>query len=89
MTINSGTIQLAIRNQPENGGQTLSGQIRTEKLSGTSGGKAARWDQPVVATFEVRREKGSLRLNSLKCDSDFLKIDAAGTTQQTDGERRV
>ena len=43
---------------------------------------AAGWDQPVVATFEVRRENGSVRLNSLKCDSDFLKIDAAGTTQQ-------
>ena len=56
VTINSGTIQLAIRNQPENGGQTLSGQIRTEKLSGTSGGKALSWDQPVVATFEVRRK---------------------------------
>ena len=82
VTINSGTIQLAIRNQPENGGQTLSGQIRTEKLAGTSGGKALSWDQPVIATFEVRRENGSVRLNSLKCDSDFLKIDAAGTTQQ-------
>jgi translocation and assembly module TamB len=82
VTINSGTIQLAIRNQPENGGQTLSGQIRTEKLAGTSGGKALSWDQPVVATFEVQRENGCLRLNSLKCDSDFLKIDAAGTTQQ-------
>jgi translocation and assembly module TamB len=82
VTINSGTIQLAIRNQPENGGQTLSGQIRTEKLAGTSSGKALSWDQPVVATFEVRRENGSVRLNSLKCDSDFLKIDAAGTTQQ-------
>jgi translocation and assembly module TamB len=81
-TINSGTIQLAIRNQPVDGGQTLSGQIRTEKLSGTSGGTPLAWDQPVNATFELRREKGSLRLNSLTCDSDFLKVNAAGTLQQ-------
>jgi translocation and assembly module TamB len=81
-TIDSGTIQLAIRNQPEGGGQTLSGQIRTEKLAGTSGGKALSWDQPVSATFELRRDNGSVRLNSLKCDSEFLKIDASGTTQQ-------
>jgi translocation and assembly module TamB len=81
-TINSGTIQLAIRNQPLDGGQTLSGQIRTEKLAGVSGGKPLSWDQPVNATFELRRESGSVRLNSLKCDSEFLKVDAAGTLQQ-------
>jgi hypothetical protein len=82
VTISSGTVQLAIRNQRVDGGQTLSGQIRTEKLAGTSGGQPLTWDQPVNATFELRRESGSLRLNSLKCDSEFLKIDAAGTLQQ-------
>jgi translocation and assembly module TamB len=81
-TINSGTIQLAIRNQPIDGGQSLTGQIRTEKLAGTSGGKPLSWDQPVNATFELRRENGNLRLNSLKCDSEFLKVDAAGTLDE-------
>jgi hypothetical protein len=81
-TINSGTIQLAIRNQPIDGGQALSGQIRTEKLAGMSGGKPLAWDQPVNATFDLRRENGNLRLNSLKCDSDFLKVDAAGKLDQ-------
>jgi hypothetical protein len=84
-TITSGSVQLAIRNQPVDGGQTLTGQIRTEKLAGTSGGQPIAWDQPVNATFELRRENGSVRLNSLKCDSDFLKVTAAGTSEQVTG----
>ena len=62
--------------------------LRTTGLAATSAGRPLTWDQPVDATFELRRELGVLRLESLKCDSEFLSIDAAGTAQQLTANAR-
>lgn len=80
--VTAGKLELAGRSQPIEGGQSLSGMLRTANIAATSGGRPLAWDQPINATFELRRELGNLRLESLKCQSDFLSIAAAGTTQQ-------
>jgi len=80
--VNSGRLELAGRSQPIEGGQSLSGMLRTANIAATNGGRPLAWDQPIHATFELRRELGNFRLESLKCQSDFLSIAAAGTTQQ-------
>jgi hypothetical protein len=80
--ITAGKLELAGRSQPIEGGQSLTGMLRTANVAATSGGRPLAWEQPINATFEVRRELGNLRLESLKCQSDFLSIAAAGTTQQ-------
>ncbi len=81
-TITGGQLQLAGRSQPIDGGQSLSAMVRTAGLAANCAGKPLAWNQPIDATFELRREQGALRLESLKCVSDFLSIDAAGTAQQ-------
>jgi translocation and assembly module TamB len=81
-TITAGKLQLAGRSQPIAGGESLSGSLRTSGLAATSAGRPLSWDQPVDATFELRREQGLTRLESLKCNSEFLSIDAAGTAEQ-------
>jgi hypothetical protein len=81
-TITAGKLELAGRSQPIEGGQSLSGMLRTTELAATSAGRPLAWNQPVDATFELRREQDNLRLESLKCKSEFLSIDAAGTAQQ-------
>ncbi len=81
-TITSGQIQLAARSQPADGGELITGSLQTAQLAATSAGRPIRWDQPVSANFAVRRQQGTIRLDALKCDSDFLKIDANGTPQQ-------
>jgi len=81
-SITSGTIELAGQYQPHEGGQLITGSVRTAQLAGTNAGRAVRWDQPVNANFALRRATGVLQLDSLRCDSQFLKIDAAGSPQQ-------
>jgi len=81
-TITAGRLELAGRTQPIEGGESLSGVLRAAGLAATSGGRPLAWNQPVDAKFELRRENGSMRLESLKCNSEFLNIDAAGTAQQ-------
>ena len=46
------------------------------------GGKPLSWDQPVNANFAIRRDQRRVALDSLRCDSKFLQIEAAGTPQQ-------
>ena len=81
-TITSGTIDIAGRLQPTADGQSLTGSVRTAQLAATSGGKPFSWDQPVSANFALRRENGALALDTLQCDSKFLRVEAAGTLQQ-------
>jgi hypothetical protein len=81
-TITSGSIQLAARAEPADGGQLFTGSLQTAQLAAIAAGRPIRWDQPVSAGFALRRAQGTLRLDSLKCDSDFLKVDASGTPQQ-------
>ena len=82
-TITSGTVEIAGRVTPTAaGGQSMTGSVRTAQLAATSRGKPFSWDQPVSANFAVRRENGTLALETLHCDSKFLRVDAAGTFQQ-------
>lgn len=81
-SITSGTIELAGQYQPHDGGQLITGSVRTAQLAATNAGRPVSWEQPVNANFALRRATGVLQLDSLRCDSQFLKIDAAGTPQQ-------
>lgn len=81
-TITSGTLDFSGRCQPREGGQFISGSLRTSPLAATNAGQPLRWDQPVNATFALRRNNESLELDTLRCDSQFLTIDASGNLQQ-------
>ncbi len=81
-TITSGTIELAGRYQPAGEGQQITGSVRTAQLAATSAGRPLRWDQPVNASFALRRAAGAMQIDSLRCDSKFLKIEAAGSQEQ-------
>jgi hypothetical protein len=81
-SITSGTIELAARRQPAVGGPVLTGSLRTVQLAATSAGRPLRWDEPIGATFAVRRAPGGLRLDSLTCKSEFLTVNASGSADQ-------
>jgi hypothetical protein len=88
-TITSGTIEVAGSVKPSADAQAITGSITTAQLAGTSGGKTLRWDQPVNANVALRRTNGSLALDSLKCDSKFLRVEATGTKEQLNANAYV
>jgi hypothetical protein len=81
-TITSGTIDLVGSLKPSADGQAIAGSITTAQLAATKAGKQLSWDQPVNANFAIRRSNGLVALDSLRCDSKFLRVEAAGTQQQ-------
>jgi hypothetical protein len=40
------------------------------------------WQQPILVELAAREGKGTLVVDKLHCQSDFLKIDGAGTTEE-------
>ncbi len=81
-TVTSGTIDLVANLKPSAQGQVITGSLTTAQLMGMRAGKQLSWDQPVNANFAVQRINGVLTLDSLRCDSKFLRVEAAGTQQQ-------
>jgi translocation and assembly module TamB len=81
-TITSGTVELAGRYRPGGDGQHVSGSVRTTELAATNAGRVLRWDEPISANFEARRTGTSLQIDTLRCDSKFLKIDARGSWEE-------
>jgi hypothetical protein len=81
-TITSGTIDVAGAMKPTADGHSITGSLTTKQLAATKAGKPVTWDQPVNANFAIHRAGGSLALDSLQCDSKFLHVEAAGTSQQ-------
>lgn len=81
-TITSGTVELMGRLQPTELGQIVTGSLRTANLTATNEGRTLRWDQPMNATFALRHVQAAWRVDTLQCDSDFLKVAATGTSQE-------
>ncbi|HEY3395359.1 MAG TPA: hypothetical protein VGK58_21840 [Lacipirellulaceae bacterium] len=79
--ITSGTLDLAGHCQPAGAGQRIAASLRTSQLAATSAGRALEWERPVNADMQLTRLNTGLRLDSLACESDFLKITANGTTE--------
>jgi hypothetical protein len=59
-------------------GHVLTGDLQAAGLAATRGGAVVRWDQPIRASFALRDPAGQFELESLRCDSEFLQLDASG-----------
>ncbi len=81
-TITSGDVEFSTKLEPADVGQRITGSVRTTPIAATADGRQLSWDQPVTADFNLLRSPTTFQLDSLRCDSQFLKIDAAGSTQQ-------
>ncbi|HEY4759360.1 MAG TPA: hypothetical protein VIH42_02140, partial [Thermoguttaceae bacterium] len=55
------------------------GQIDADNLVAVDNGRQFAWVKPIAATFDAHDTPQGPVVDSLKCESDFLKIHAAGT----------
>ncbi len=79
MQIESGQLQITAASLPAERGTVWNGQLRMENLTAQSGGRRIAWQQPVLAILQARDDPAGPVIDSLRCESDFLKLHAAGS----------
>jgi len=83
MQITSGTVDFQVSNhdpnQPDKTAETvwLVG-LKASDLTGRNQGREIRWQQPVSLLMQIVKEPESYEIQSLKCESDFLKLSGTG-----------
>ncbi|MGA2797045.1 MAG: DUF748 domain-containing protein, partial [Thermoguttaceae bacterium] len=82
--ITSGQVQLALSAREQAGADgkntvVLHGQIATGDLVATENGRQFSWPNPITLALDAHGTAQAPVVDSLQCDSDFLKIHAAGT----------
>lgn len=86
--IDSGTVELTARTKPSQGGLSFTGQLKTSPLVARNRGREIRWDQPVDVACAAQYGLAGWSIDSLRCDSEFLTINAAGNADSIQGDSR-
>jgi len=80
--IDSGQVELAVRSQSERQGMGWHGRLDVSKLTGIAAGRRLAWEQPILMVLDAHEGADGPIIDTLRCESDFLKIHAAGTPDE-------
>ena len=80
--ITSGQVSLALAVQPDTLGSAWSGQLEASNLGAVSQGRKIAWQQPIQVTLAGHATAQGPVVESLKCESNFLRLEAAGTAER-------
>ena len=82
--ITSGQVELALRSRPNPQspgpqGMVWQGRIEADDLKAVYRGRELTWERPILLTLAAHDSQLGPVVESLKCESEFLKLHAAGT----------
>jgi hypothetical protein len=80
--ITSGQLQVSLASQPKPEGMTWLGRIDTRHLTALRQGRQLAWEQPVLISLAAHQAPQGIVVDNLRCDSDFLKVEASGTSEE-------
>jgi translocation and assembly module TamB len=85
--ITSGQVQLALTSSrdaqgSDPQGMVWRGRIEAGNLKAVYRGRQLTWEQPILLTLAAHEGPEGPVVESLKCESDFLKLHAAGTPRE-------
>ena len=82
MKVTSGSVQFALHSERGDDGMAWQGQLTSSALKALDGGREIAWEQPVQIVFAMHATHDGPLAGELRCQSDFLKLHAAGTARQ-------
>ena len=82
MRIDSGQVEISAAASPSDRGTVWSGQFKMDNLTAENGGRRIAWQQPVLAILQAHDAPAGPMIDSLRCESDFLKLHAAGSVDR-------
>ena len=77
--ITSGQVELSFSSRHGGAERTWTGRVETTRLEALSNGRNLSWNQPVSLIVHAGAGPGGPVIQSLRCESDFLELDGAGT----------
>jgi hypothetical protein len=85
--ITSGQIQLALSSRrssegSEPQGMVWQGRIEASGLKAVYRGRQLAWEKPILLTLAAHDSRHGPVVENLQCESDFLKLHAAGTSRE-------
>ena len=81
-SITSGQLQLDVTTRRDAESTHWQGKLDASELAAVANGKNLHWDKPLAIDFEAHENKDGLALDQLKCQSDFLQVEAAGSLDE-------
>ena len=75
MEITSGQIQMAVHSDKS----VWQAQLETSNLTAVDQGRQLTWERPMRMAMAAHQAPEGLVVDGLQCESDFLKVNAAGT----------
>ena len=82
VAVDSGTLQFNARGESLKPGRRMVVNLETAGLSATRQGQVINWHKPLRLVAAVRQSAGSTIIESLDCDSGFLRLQGAASPQQ-------
>lgn len=79
LDVKSGKIELALASKPADKDLVWTGSLKTSALLAEVNGMPMTWPEPIRVELAARETAGSLVVDRLQCQADFLKLDASGT----------
>ena len=76
--VSSGELTVDLDSRRGQDGMSWKANVRTSDLTAMRQNKELVWQQPIVLTLDARETKDGPVIDSLKCESHFLTINAAG-----------
>jgi len=80
--VTSGQLEVAVASRRGPQGMSWQARIGASNLAAVNQGRRLDWQQPILVTLAAHETPQGAIIESLRCDSDFLKLHAAGTTEQ-------
>ena len=77
--VTSGDVTLVFTSKREKEGMAWNGRVETSDLQATRQGRSLVWRDPIQLTLAAKETGKGRRLEHLRCRSDFLRIDMAGS----------
>lgn len=76
--VTSGELRVGLASRRGAEGMSWQGRVEASNLAGVNQGRPVVWEQPILVTLAARQSPQGPIVESLRCDSDFLRLHAAG-----------
>ncbi len=80
--ITSGLVKAVLDSRRGSQGMLWQGQLTSSKLQAVNGGRTVTWEKPIQVAFSAHQTDKGPVVESLVCESDFLKVSGSGTTEK-------